>query len=108
MYTVQYSPRSKEDLIRIKIYVRDEFEEELATKIMKKIYIKIKKLEEFPLMGRPLSNLIDVPTDYMFLIVERNYVFYRNEDRFVKIICVLNTRRDCMRILFGINELNDK
>lgn len=59
-------------------------------------------------MGRALSNIIDVPTDYLYLIVEKNYVFYRNEDNTVKIIRVLSTRQDFMSILFGITEIKDE
>lgn len=107
MYKVQYSPKSKEDLVRIKSYITEEFTEDIAKEIMKKITIKIKNLEEFPLMGRALSNIIDVPTDYLYLVTEKNYVFYRNEDKIAKIIRMLNTRQDFMRILFGIVEITD-
>lgn len=103
MYKVQYSPRAREDLIRIKAYMQEEFNSVLATEFMKKITKKIKNLEVYPLMGRPLSNLIDVPTDYMFIVIEKNYVFYRNEGKFVKVICILNTRQDFMKILFEID-----
>jgi plasmid stabilization system protein ParE len=36
----------------------------------------------------------------MYLVIEKNYVFYRNEDQCVKIIRVLDTRQDYMRALF--------
>ncbi len=68
---------------------------------------KISNLEEYPLMGRPLSNMIDVSTDYMFLVIDQNYVFYRNEDQCVKVIRVLDTRQDYMRALFNIREVEN-
>lgn len=108
MYKVMYSPRAKEDLIKIKSYISDEFDEGLSVAIMKKIISEIKNLEEYPLMGRALSNLIDVPTDYLYLVIEKNYMFYRNEDKNVKIIRILSTRQDFMRILFGIIEIPDQ
>ena len=106
MYIVKYSPKSKEDLMRIKCYITSEFDESLAKEIIKKVMAKIRNLEEFPLMGKPLANLIDVPTDYFYLVIEKNYVFYRNEEKTVKIIRVINERQDFMRILFGIEEVS--
>jgi plasmid stabilization system protein ParE len=100
MYRIQYSPIAKEDLLKIKDDISDEFDQETAVKTIRGIIKKIKNLEEYPLMGRPLSNIIDVSTDYMYLVIEKNYVFYRNEDQCVKIIRVLDTRQDYMRALF--------
>ena len=107
MYRVQYSPKSKEDLMRIKSYITSEFDENLAKEVIKKVMARIRNLEEFPLMGKPLSNLIDVPTDYLYLVTEKNYVFYRNEEKTVKVLRVLNERQDYMRTLFGIEEVKE-
>ena len=107
MYKVQFSPRSREDLMRIRKHIAEEFGKKISEEVLRKIISKIKNFEEFPLMGRPLSNLIDIPTDYMYIVIEKNYVFYRVEDRFVKVIRILNTRQDFMRILFDIDEKND-
>ncbi len=103
MYKIQYSPRAQEDLLRIKNYIIDQFDEQLAVKIVKGVTTKIKNLEEYPLMGRPLSNMIDVATDYMYIVIDKNYVFYRNEDKCVKIIRILDARRDFMRALFNLD-----
>jgi toxin ParE1/3/4 len=107
MYRVQYSPKSKEDLMKIKSYITCEFNDNLAKETIKKVMAKIRNLEEFPLMGKPLWNLIDVPTDYLYLVTEKNYVFYRNEEKIVKVVRVLNERQDYMRILFGIEEVKE-
>lgn len=105
MYRVQYSPKSKEDLMRIKSYITSEFDENLTIEVIKKVMARIRNLEEFPLMGKPLANLIDVPTDYLYLVTEKNYIFYRNEEKTVKVLRVLNERQDYMRTLFGIEEV---
>ena len=52
---------------------------------------KIRNLEGFPLMEKPLSNLIDVSTDYFYLVIEKNYVFYRNEEKNVNINLYIRT-----------------
>lgn len=105
MTKVLYSPKSKQDLITLKGYITTEFDAQLANDILKKIMTKIERLEQFPLMGQAISNIIDVPTNYMYLVIEKNYVFYRHEDAGVKIIRVLNTRQDFIRILLGIFDI---
>ncbi|MPW27220.1 type II toxin-antitoxin system RelE/ParE family toxin [Alkalibaculum sp. M08DMB] len=107
MYKIQYSPRAKEDLLKIKQYIVNEFDKEIAAIKVKNIITKIKNLGEYPLMGRPLSNMIDVSTEYMYLVIDKNYVFYRNEDKCVNIIRVLDTRHDYMRALFHIREVEE-
>lgn len=108
MYKIQYSQKAKDDLLIIKSYIKGEFGEDIAIKSMKKITQKIRNLEEHPLSGNPLSNMIDVPTDYLYLVTQKNYVFYRNEDKVVKIIRVLTQRQNFMRILFGVIEVYDE
>lgn len=106
MYKVLYSPRAKEDLLKIKEYLSAEFSEEITKEKMRNVTASIKHLEEFPLMGRAIGNQINVPTDYYYIIAEQNYVFYRNENNQVKIIRVLNHRQDFMRILFATHEVS--
>lgn len=52
-------------------------------------------------MGRPLMNIIDIPTDYMYFVLENNCVFYRLEKETVKIIRIIDTRHNYINILFG-------
>ncbi len=101
MYNIEFSPLTKTDLIKIRTYLVEEFDSEIATIKMKNLIESIKNFEEYPLLGRPLTNIIDIPTDYMYFVAEKNYIFYRLEKRTVKIIRIIDTRRDYMNILFG-------
>ncbi len=98
MYEIRFSALAKKDLIRISIYLEEEFGSDVANIQLRELLQSIKRFEEFPLIGRPLMNIIDIPTDYMYFVVERNYVFYRLEKQIVKIIRILNTRQDYMDI----------
>ena len=100
MYTIQFSPLAKKDLMRIKVYLEEEFDVKIASEKIKHLINSIKRFEQFPLMGRPLMNVIDIPTDYMYFVVEKNYVFYRLEHESVKIIRIIDTRQDYINILF--------
>jgi len=46
-------------------------------------------------------NVIDIPTDYMYFVLEKNYVFCRLEKETVKIIRIIDTRQNYINILFG-------
>jgi len=101
MYNIQFSPLAKKDVLRIKEYVEEEIGVEIASEKIKLLLKSIKRFEEFPLLGRPLMNIIDIPTDYFFFAEEKNYIFYRLEKETVKIIRIIDTRQDYMNILFG-------
>lgn len=101
MYKVQFSPLAKEDLMKIKVYLEEQFDVKIASEKIKQLLISIKRFEAFPLIGRPLMNVIDLPTDYMYYVVDKNYVFYRLEQETVKIIRIIDTRQNYIDILFG-------
>lgn len=101
MYSIQFSPIAKEDLMRLKRYLTEEFDTAIASDKMKCLIESIRKFEEYPLLGRPLTNLIDIPTDYMYFVSDKNYIFYRLEGNVVHIIRVLDTKQDFMNILFS-------
>lgn len=100
MYKIQLSPLTKDDLLNLEKYLKKEFDEITAKDVIKKLIGSLKKIEEYPLLGRPLTNLIKIPTEYMYYIADRNYVFYRIEGRSIKIIRVLSTRQDFIQLLF--------
>ncbi|WP_069875464.1 type II toxin-antitoxin system RelE/ParE family toxin [Fusibacter sp. 3D3] len=101
MYRIEFSPLAKDDLIRFSRYLEDEFDSEIASAKIKKMIEHIRRFEKYPLLGRPLTNTIDIPTDYMYFVAEKNYIFYRLEKYTVYIIRVLDTRQDYINILFG-------
>lgn len=101
MYNIQFSPLAKEDLMKLRRYLDEEFDSKIASNKMKKLIECIRKFEEYPLLGRPLTNIIDIPTDYMYFVAEKNYIFYRLVKHNVYIIRVVDTRQDYMNVLFG-------
>ena len=60
----------------------------------------INRLRTFPDSGAPLSSIIDLGTNYRFLVCGNYTAFYRTENNAVLIVRVLYGRRDFMRILF--------
>ena len=109
MGKVEYSPKALEDLQRIKAYIVENFGIDVAQKVIGKITANVRRLEEYPLLGGALGSNIGVPTDYMYIFVEKNYIFYRiQEGNIVQIVRVLNERQDFMQILFVIHPSFEK
>ena len=96
------SPEAQNDLLDIKKYIASDLENPTAAlNVVSKITKSIRMLEAFPEMGTPLSAIIDIPTDYRFLVSGNYLVFYRCEDDAVYVLRALYSKRDYMQILFG-------
>ena len=108
MNLIRYTPETEDDLVDIKRYIAKELNSPIAalntvTKIMKRIKI----LEQFPELGAKLSSIIDIITDYRFLVCGNYIAFYRIDGEYINIIRILYGRRDYVKILFGEQFLNE-
>ena len=75
---------------------------------VKEITSTARQLERFPEEGPRLDELIGYPTDYRYLVVKPNYVFYRIEGDTVRVIRILSERQDFLQILFGICSTSEE
>ena len=103
-----YAPKALEDLLGIKDYIVGQFGADRAKGIIHDITTTVRQLEMFPEEGFHLEKLIDYPTDYRFLVVKPNYIFYRIESDMVKIVLILNEKQDFLQILFGISSISEE
>ncbi len=101
MADIKFSPDAINDLQQIKAYITNELcNEQAAVSTVAKIMEHINRLRTFPDSGAPLSSIIDLGTNYRFLVCGNYTAFYRTENNAVLIVRVLYGRRDFMRILF--------
>lgn len=103
-----YALRALDDLQEIKAYIAKQFGEAKAKACVKEIISTVKQLELFLGDGPCLKDLIKYPTDYHYLVVKPNYVFYRVEGETMRIIRVLNERQDFLQILFGFSSVSEE
>ena len=47
--------------------------------------------------------MFDIGTDYRYLYVSKNYILYRIEDEYIKIVNLYHEREDFMWQLFGVD-----
>jgi len=102
MINLRYTPDAEDDLIEIKDYISEELNNpEAAIRIITTIAKRIRELQSFPLMGLNMSSIIDIETDYRYLVCGDYLAFYRIDEQNISIIRVLNGKRDYLKILFG-------
>ena len=83
-------------------YIRDVLKNRSAAlKLVSAIYETATLLEDNPYLGAALSGKYPVETDLRFLIVSKQFIFYRVvEDDHIEVTRVLDGRQDYMTILF--------
>lgn len=102
MYKLKISPEARDDLAEIKNYISQELcNPQVAVNLVSKIMKKIRGLSEHAGIGAPLSSVVDIQTNYRFLVCANYLIFYRYEDEIVFVSRILYGRRNYMRILFG-------
>lgn len=102
------NPEAINDLGSIKKYIRDDLcNPSAADRIISEIVKSYKGLKDFPLKGPELNSVINVPTDYRYLVCGNYYIFYKVIDDTVFVYRVINARRDFIRIIFGTLQTNE-
>lgn len=102
MMKLQINPEVIKDIAEIKRYICEELDSPIAAdRIAKKIVSSYKKLKNAPFIGAPLDSIIDVKTDYRFLVCGNYLIFYKVKHDVISVYRVMNGRRDYCRQLFG-------
>jgi len=110
MTNIVLSPEAEKDLARIGDYVAvQQKSPRTALNIIRKIKARIKELEDFPLVGTPLSAVVAIDTDYRFLGCGSYLAFYRYADKTVLIDRILHGRQNYIAVMLGdmIEECED-
>ena len=102
MNEIHYSSEARNDLVEVKKYIGVDLANPGAAKnTIVKITKRIRDLKQFAEIGTLLSSIIDIDTDYRFLVCGNYLVFYRVDGKDVFIDRVLYGKRDYLSILFG-------
>ena len=65
-------------------------------------------MPKYPDTDIRLFERFGIETDYKCIYSNKNYVFYRFEGDIVRIIRILNEKRDFLYVLFGIRMRSDE
>ena len=100
MAKIVMSKEAARDLEQIGDYIARQYKTpKTALNTIRKIKARIGELEEFPLIGTPLSAIVAVDTDYRILGCGSYLAFYRLQNEKVLIDRVLHGRQDYVSIL---------
>ena len=100
-YNIEYSKEVKEDLIRIKQYIKYNLQEsEIANKLPSKIRMSIKTLKDSPEIYAIINDDIIKKLEIRKLIVD-NYiiVFYRIKNDSIETARIMYGRRNWINLL---------
>jgi addiction module RelE/StbE family toxin len=99
---IVYSDEAIQDLEDIGDYIAyNLFNPEAALNIVGKIQDAIDNLNDFPLIGTPLSSVTQFNTDYRYLVIGSYLAFYRSLDSKVFVDRILYGKRDYVSLLLG-------
>ena len=103
MKKIKYTPDAVDKLRALKKAILQEYGSDSAKKIVKSITDAIRGLCDYEEKGSEVSKMFDVASDYRYIFVSRNYVFYRIEDKYIRIINLYHEKEDFMWHLFGVD-----
>ena len=102
MFEIKIAPQAAADLLEIKDYIEKELRNPIAAhNTISKIIETYENLMFSPNVGIPVEKYVSFPTDYKFVLANNYSIFYRIEDEVIRIIRILYSRRDFVRVLFG-------
>lgn len=102
MNKLHLSGAAQEDLAGIKAYIAQELNSpQAALSTPRRITKSIRILRDHAYAGARLSSVVDIKSDYRFLVSGNYLVFYRVYGKGIYIDRVLYGRRDYLRVLFG-------
>ncbi len=108
MMRIDLTPEALHDLEVLKDYLDDQFGTDKGKIILEGVFADLGTPGEYPDSGsKDIFGKYEIETDYMYLVTHKNYAFYRVEGNCVKIIRILDTRRDVIYTLFGIKTVED-
>lgn len=101
MIEVKLSPQAVEDLLEIKNYIKIKLKNPIAANnTISKIIETYENLSFYPDVGIPVERYVSFPTDYKFVLANNYSIFYRVDGNFVRVVRILYSKRDFVRVLF--------
>ena len=103
MKKIKYTPDAADKLRALKMAISQEYGSDSAKKIVKSITDAIRGLCDYEEKDPEVSKMFDVVSDYRYIVVSKNYVFYRIEAKYIRIINLYHEKEDFMWQLFRVD-----
>ena len=103
MKQIKYTPDAADELRALKSAISQKYGADKEKKIIKSITNAIRERCDYEEKDPDVSKMFDVVSDYRYIFVSRNYVFYRIEDKYIRVINLYHEKEDFMWHLFGVD-----
>lgn len=103
MKKIKYTPDAADKLRDMKRAITAQYGSKKAKEIVGEIMQVVRGLAINAEKGPSVEAMFGVPSDYRYLFVSRNYVFYDIESDAIRVINIYNEKEDFMWILFGVD-----
>lgn len=101
MFEVKVTPQAAEDLLEIKNYIENELQNPIAAhNTVLNIVETYENLSTRAEADIPVERYVPFPTDFKFVLANNYSIFYRIDDNIVRVIRIMYSKRDFVRILF--------
>ena len=107
MKKLVFSPEYKEKLTTTKKWLDARFGIEVRKKAMIQIKERLSNLKQYPDSGLSVREMFGIDSDYEFLFVAHNYIFYFQDGQNIYVVNIYDEREDFMYGLFGIKTVSD-
>ena len=107
MKKIVFSPDYKEKIELLREWLDLRFGKRTRIKHMAEIKERLASLNEFPSMGISVRDMFGVDSDYEFIFVSHNYIFYFQDEEAIHIVNIYDDREDFMYKLFGIQTTSE-
>ena len=103
MKKIRYTPDAADKLRNISKKLILQHGSSKAKEIIGRIMKTGRELSVNEKLGPSVEEMFHIPSDYRYIYVSRNYIFYKIEQEYVQIINLYNEKEDFLWMLFGID-----
>lgn len=108
MKKIKYTPDAADKVRAIKREVTNQYGKKKAQAVIGQLTNSINGLLENENQGPSVQNMFGIESQYRYLYVAPNYIFYRIEDNCIRIINIYHEKENFMWKLFGINTTSQE
>ena len=97
MRRIVYSLKYREKVLELRMYLDESFGESVCKNTLKHITDTINNLIAFPNSGQKVEDVFGIQSDYWYIYVSKNYIFYRVSETTIEIVNIYNEKEDFIR-----------
>ncbi len=94
MRKVHYSKEFRSRLKTLRNYLKQEFDNDVASEVERDIKNAIEGICFMPGMGNSLGERFDLDVDYMYVYVRQNYICYFYDDTDIYVLGMIHEKQE--------------